>query len=155
MTTFYSIPVAAHVKQPDGSLGQAVTVLAGADMDACEAIGKLPHRALKTDAVATRDGGRHRWFFKLISTVHKNLPDGVYMTAEELRSELLIAAGHSVTYTNWRGETKQEAKSIAWSNMDETAFGALVDQVIHVICQEIIPGFSTEDAEMAVLEVMG
>lgn len=151
----YCRKVVARIKQPDGHYGPPVWVLVGAGPEDCERIAKAPERPLKTSIVAPRDGGRHRWFFKLAQTVYQNLPDGVHMTFDKFREELLISAGHWELYTDWRGNTKRQAKSIAWAKLDETEFNALCDQVVHVICQEIIPGFTTKDAEAAVLEVMG
>lgn len=151
---FYSRKVRAKIQQPDGTYGAVSWALVGDGPSGYEAIAKLPSSPLKTSAVAPRDGGRHRWFFKLVSVVHENLPDGVHMDREDLREYLLIKAGFWRSYTDPHGNTHIRARSIAWSQLDETAFKELTDRVIHVVCQHIIPGF-TYDGESAVFEVMG
>lgn len=153
MTEFYTRKVQAHIRQPDGSLGASTWVLAADCLTSHEMIAKLPQRPLKTTATAPRDMSRHRYFFKLIATVHQNLPDGVHKSFEDLREELLIMAGHHRTVVTLEGEVKLKAKSIAGSALDDTAFIHLIDRVIHVICQKVIPGF-TYDGESAVLEMI-
>lgn len=75
----------------------------------------------------------HRKFFALINLVFQNQEQ--YNSIEHLRKDLIIASGHYEERYNFEGVQIFEPKSISFSNMDETEFNQLYNDVVDTICK--------------------
>jgi len=74
----------------------------------------------------------HRKFFALLKIAYENQSD--YRLMEDLRRDLIITSGHYEEVVNAiTGEVYKIAKSISFSNMDETEFSKIYEDVKDVI----------------------
>jgi hypothetical protein len=74
----------------------------------------------------------HRKFFALLKIAYENQSD--YRLMEDLRRDLIITSGHYEEVVNViTGEVYKIAKSISFSNMEETEFNLIYNDVKEVI----------------------
>jgi hypothetical protein len=74
----------------------------------------------------------HRKFFALLKIAYENQSD--YRLMEDLRRDLIITSGHYEEVVNFMtGEVYKIAKSISFSNLDETEFNLIYNDVKEVI----------------------
>ena len=74
----------------------------------------------------------HRKFFALLKIAYENQSD--YRLMEDLRRDLIITSGHYEEVVNAiTGEVYKIAKSISFSNLDETEFSLIYEDVKNVI----------------------
>jgi len=74
----------------------------------------------------------HRKFFALLKIAYENQSD--YRLMEDLRRDLIITSGHYDEVVNFMtGEVYKIAKSISFSNMEETEFNLIYNDVKEVI----------------------
>lgn len=74
----------------------------------------------------------HRKFFALLKIAYENQSD--YRLMEDLRRDLIITSGHYEEVVNAiTGEVYKIAKSISFSNMEETEFSFIYNDVKDVI----------------------
>lgn len=97
-------------------------------------IKKLPlNEVVEVEIKRKRNIKFHKKFFALINLVFQN--QEVYTNIEHLRKDLIIASGHYELRHNIEGLEIAEAKSISFSNMDETEFNDLYNSVVDTICK--------------------
>lgn len=73
------------------------------------------------------------------------------------RKDLTILAGHYEAVTNLRGEVRLEAKSLSFSNMDDTEFETVYRDVLNVAWDRVLKGrgyLSAADVDRAVEELL-
>lgn len=86
----------------------------------------------------------HRKFFALLKIAYENQSD--YRLMEDLRRDLIITSGHYEEVVNAiTGEVYKIAKSISFSNLDETEFSLIYEDVKNVIIQWL--GIDNESLE--------
>ena len=86
----------------------------------------------------------HRKFFALLKIAFENQSD--YRLMEDLRRDLIISSGHYDEVVNRiTGEVYKIAKSISFSNMDDTEFNLIYNDVKEVIVKWL--GIDNEDLE--------
>jgi len=91
----------------------------------------------------------HRKFFALLKIAYENQSD--YRLMEDLRRDLIITSGHYEEVVNAiTGEVYKIAKSISFSNLDETEFSLIYEDVKNVIIQWL--GVSNEDLETEIAQ---
>jgi hypothetical protein len=91
----------------------------------------------------------HRKFFALLKIAYENQSD--YRLMEDLRRDLIITSGHYEEVVNViTGEVYKIAKSISFSNMEETEFSLIYEDVKNVITQWL--GVSNEDLETEIAQ---
>jgi hypothetical protein len=91
----------------------------------------------------------HRKFFGLLKIAYENQSD--YRLMEDLRRDLIITSGHYEEVVNFMtGEVYKIAKSISFSNMEETEFSKIYEDVKEVIIKWL--GVSNEDLETELLQ---
>ena len=74
----------------------------------------------------------HRKFFALLKIAYENQSD--YRLMEDLRRDLIITSGHYEEVVNYMtGEVYKIAKSISFSQMDDTEFNNIYNDVKEVI----------------------
>lgn len=84
----------------------------------------------------------HRKFFALLKIAYENQSD--YRLMEDLRRDLIITSGHYEEVVNYMtGEVYKIAKSISFSNMDETEFNNIYNDVKEVVVKWL--GIDNED----------
>jgi|688.fasta_scaffold370257_3 hypothetical protein len=103
----------------------------------------------------------HRKLFALISVVFPH--QSVWLTREDLRESLLIAAGHCeavqamitdpTTKKRVLGEVWR-AKSISFKALDQKGFEAVYDRVVHIILDKILKGVDRADLDREVEEIL-
>lgn len=86
----------------------------------------------------------HRKFFALLKIAYENQSD--YRLMEDLRRDLIITSGHYEEVVNAiTGEVYKIAKSISFSNMEETEFSLIYEDVKNIIIQWL--GIDNESLE--------
>jgi hypothetical protein len=108
-----------------------------------------------------RNVAHHRKLFALVSVVFPH--QTTWLTREDLRKNLLIAAGHCKTVkalitdptTGKRvvGEV-WEAESISFKALDQKGFEAVYDRVVHIILDKILKGVDRADLDREVEEIL-
>lgn len=83
----------------------------------------------------------------------KGLP--VQKNFDRFRRDVIIAAGYYDVVVNIKGETRAEAKSIAFGNMSEEEFGKLYNAVADVLLHKILKSYTKDDLESVVNELIG
>jgi len=90
----------------------------------------------------------HRKFFALLKIAYENQSD--YRLMEYLRRDLIITSGHYEEVVNAiTGEVYKIAKSISFSNMDETEFSLIYNDVKDVIVRWLGIDNETLETEIA------
>lgn len=101
-----------------------------------------------------RSINRHRWFFALVNLIFEN--QSHYKTRDELLTVLKIRLGHcDVVVDHTTGEVIRTPKSIAFHNMDETAFAAFCDRTVQLVCEEFIPKLPEGDLRRELADIVG
>lgn len=86
----------------------------------------------------------HRKFFALLKIAYENQSD--YRLMEDMRRDLIITSGHYEEVVNAiTGEVYKIAKSISFSNLDDTEFTLIYEDVKDVIIRWI--GIDNETLE--------
>jgi hypothetical protein len=119
-----------------------------------DALRKIKNGAvLKVEVKQPRNIRAHRLFWGLMSLVWQQLDENEYPTVEDLAARVKIATGHRTRIELGDGTVGFIPKSIAFHQMDETAFRDFLDRSIHLVVTKILPGVT--DAEIRhELEVM-
>ena len=105
----------------------------------------------------------HRKFFAMLNLgfdaweppalEYRGLP--VVKNFERFRKDCMVAAGYYEAVVNLKGEVRAEAKSIAFSNMDEGEFEAVYGKVADVLLQRVLTKYTRADLDRVVNELMG
>ena len=105
---------------------------------------------------------QHRKFFALLNfafdcwePVHEQEFKGLPVTKEfeRFRKDVTIAAGYVDYVVNLRGETRAEAKSVAFDSMDEDEFAALYYRVAETLIAMVLKRYTREDIDHVVAEL--
>lgn len=120
--------------------------------------------ALAASWSAVRNAKFHRKFFALLKLGfdHWEAPrmeyrgEAVEANFERFRKDVTILAGHYVPVVNLRGEVRLEAKSIAFSRMNELEFNDLYRDVFNVLWSRVLQSSyaSPEEVERVLNEMM-
>lgn len=141
-----------------GFLVKPGEVLIPADDETTERISKMPFDSLiRGDFKKIRSPGNHRRFFALMDIAFDAFDP--YDTAtlknrEQLRSDLIIAAGYYTTIVNLDGELMLKAKSMSFSSMEEVEFKELFNRVAQVVLDRILTNYTRADLDEVVEKVM-
>lgn len=128
--------------------------LVPADRISAELLSELAaDKQLKCEVTQPRNLKHHNKFFALIHVVFPH--QSAYLTRDDLRDELTIAAGHFHMVKDIRtGQMKAVADSIAFDKLDQDAFTAFYDAAVNIILTRILPGVSKRDLEDQVLAIL-
>lgn len=128
--------------------------LVPADRISAELLAELAaDKQLKCEITQPRNLKHHNKFFALIHAVFPH--QSAYLTRDDLRDELTIAAGHCHMVKDLRtGQMKAVADSIAHDKMDQTAFEPFYDACVNIILTRILPGVSKRDLEDQVMDIL-
>lgn len=86
-----------------------------------------------------RNPAFHRKYRALVRHVYQSC-GGQWRSPEDLHVELKIRCGHYTEHLTARGELVYVPDSTAFDRMDETVFARFYDDVIRLICSEVVPG---------------
>lgn len=112
-----------------------------------------PDARLRCEITQPRNVKHHNKFFALIHVVFPH--QSVYLTRDDLRDELTIAAGHFHMVKDLRtGQMKAVADSISFAKMDQKAFEPFYDAVVDIVLTRILPGVGKRDLEDQVLSIL-
>ena len=112
-----------------------------------------PEARLRCAITQPRNLKHHNKFFALLHVVFPH--QSAYLSRDDLRDELTIAAGHFHMVKDLRtGQMKAVADSIAFDKMDQKDFEPFYDAVVQIILTKIILGVSKRDLETQVLEIL-
>lgn len=104
-----------------------------------EELAKIPvGKLLKVEATHSRSTQHHRKYMALVRLIWEN--QSRYPTVDLLNAAIKVASGHYVPMHMADGTLVRVPKSISFAAMDQSAFSAFYDSVIHLVCEEIIPG---------------
>ena len=95
----------------------------------------------------------HRKFFALLNVAFEN--QDRYDDFEAFRKEVTMRAGQWEEHKHVTGTVSYTAKSIAFHNMDDLAFGELYQKAITAIIEHFMPGMDPDELSRAVDEVLG
>lgn len=128
--------------------------LAPNDPISADLLAELPAGVqLRCEVTQPRNLKHHNKFFALIHVVFPH--QSAYLTQDDLREELTIAAGHFHMRKDIRtGEMKAVADSIAFDKMDQTKFEPFYDAAVNIILTRILPGVSKRDLEDQVMDIL-
>ena len=128
--------------------------LVPADRISAELLGELAaDKQLRCEITQPRNLKHHNKFFALVHAVFPH--QSAYLSRDDLRDELTIAAGHFHMVKDIRtGAPKPVADSIAFDKMDQTGFEAFYDAAVNVILTRVLPGVSKRDLEDQVLDIL-
>lgn len=128
--------------------------LVPADRISAELLSELAaDKQLRCEITQPRNLKHHNKFFALIHVVFPH--QSAYLTRDDLRDELTIAAGHFHMVKDIQtGKPKPVADSIAFDKMDQDAFTVFYDAVVNIILTRVLPGVSKRDLEDQVLEIL-
>lgn len=73
---------------------------------------------------------------------------------DRFRKDLIILTGRYEAFYRMNGETRIEAKSIAWGSMTELEFAALYSETIDVILSRICSQYTGEELERLSMEAL-
>ena len=125
-------------------------------------IDKMPNGStVKLKFTRSRNIKFHRKWFSLARFAYDYweptpLPDPKYKNVvpekdfDRFRKDLIILAGYYDATYRMNGETRIEAKSIAFDNMDEDEFEKLFQKTIQVVLNHICKNLSEEELNNAV-----
>lgn len=118
--------------------------LTPADELAEAAMGKLKEGAtVSVEMKRARNPQRHRLYWGII---HKLFPhQDRWATPDLLHQAIKIAVGCSLDIQLPNGKTATIPQSIAFDKMSEDQFVHLLDRVIKLICEKIIPNLQESD----------
>jgi len=128
--------------------------LVPADRISAELLGDLPADAQLTCKITQpRNPKHHNKFFALLHAVFPH--QSAYLSRDDLRDELTIAAGHFHMVKDIRtGQQKPVADSIAFDKMDQKAFEPFYDAVVNIVLTRILPGVGRRDLEAQVMDIL-
>ena len=134
-------------------------VLRPADDEAREALRRIsPGVPVMVDLRQRRNVRQHRLYWKLIRTVHRNLPKDLketWPTVEKLSDAIKIALGACDGITDISGSPRHHVPhSIAFDKMDQTTFQAFFEQAVNLIRTRIVPGLAEADLEAEVMDLV-
>lgn len=95
---------------------------------------------VKCKSISYRNYEFHKKFFALIQLAFQNMPepyDKHFPTPEDLREELIKAAGFYTTHKDFNGNTVKKAESIAFDKMSQERFEQVYDKVLDLVCRMI------------------
>lgn len=105
------------------------------------------------EVIRPRSPARNAWFWAYIATVHANLSDELaakYPTPESLVAAMKVLTGHAEWFWLPDGRQVVMPKSIAFHNMDETAFAAFCERCVELANKHLLPGVDTTELRRAV-----
>ena len=97
---------------------------------------------LKVQVSRPRNIAHHNLYWALCTKIAAAIP-GDY-TAENISDVLKIKAGHCDTVRT-RDGLVMLPRSIAWSKMDQAAFGSFYERCLVIICQQWLPHLRPSD----------
>jgi len=111
---------------------------------------------------APRNGGFHRKFFAMLNVAYENhdWPEistkyGMARCSQDMfRSYVIVKAGHYNVELTPTGEVRATPKSIAFGNMEQDEFERLYSDVLDIILQEFLTGWSDDDMRKAVEQII-
>ena len=95
------------------------------------------------------------FFWALMSLVWENSDQELYPTVEDLVVHVKIATGHRRHLIFEGGEIAYVPESIAFHNMDQTAFDAFFERVCNWVAEKVLPGVTHEDLRRELEEMTG
>ena len=107
---------------------------------------------VRADVRRVRNPKQHRLWWALVTLIHGQQDE--WPTIESLSKAILCAAGHGKVIKSKSGIQTLEAKSIAFGNLDQDQFDAILEKSIRVICERILPGVKSDDLRAEVLEMI-
>lgn len=105
---------------------------------------------VQIDIVQPRNIKFHKKFFALINMVFENQER--FDNIEILRKELTIESGFYDEYIDFHGTVQRQAKSISFSNMDETEFSELYSKFINTVIR--VTGWDSDDIDENLISFM-
>jgi hypothetical protein len=125
--------------------------LVPADEQTREWLGKKKLGAtIQANATEMRNGAFFKKWWSLINLAYDYWKDDaatveykgerVQPNLERFRKDVTISAGFFEPVVNIKGELRLDAKSLKWSQMDETEFSKLYDATIQVLLQRVFNG---------------
>lgn len=114
-----------------------------------ELMAKLGSDELMVWIKKARNPRQHRKLMALVSLIFKN--QSKYPTQEQLLVAIKITAGECDTYVLGDGRVAFVPRSIAFENMEQTAFEDFYDRVIDIVTTKIIPGMKKSDLKRELL----
>jgi Protein of unknown function (DUF1367) len=99
----------------------------------------------------------HRKYFALLkfSFDHWEIGDEEYRNFDVYRKNIAILAGFYVQAYNMKGEVVLEPRSLNFGAMDDIEFDKLYQKTITVILQNVLKGYTKDDLERVVQEILG
>ena len=121
--------------------------------------GELTHADFKK----VRNYKFHRKYFALLDfafdqwepsgeLTYQGMP--VAKNKERFRKDLIILAGFYESTVNLRGEVRLEARSMAFSQMDENEFEHLYNATVDVILRRILTRYTREDLDEVINQLL-
>jgi len=95
---------------------------------------------VRCKSISYRNYEFHKKFFALIRLAFQNLPESLdnhFPTEDDLRKELIKAAGFYTTHKDFNGNTVKEAESISFEKMSQERFEKVYDRVLDLVCRMI------------------
>ena len=111
------------------------------DSDYEEAKKIKPNQVYTFEYKKPRNYQFHKKFFALIKLLFDN--QELYLNTDDLRHDLLIAAGQYTLRYNFKGEEVIEPLSVSFASMDEDQFTILYNSVLDAIVKNF--NFDRED----------
>ncbi len=115
----------------------------------CDEIGeaalrKIGHgEVIQIEIRMPRNANHHRMFWALMSIVWDNMDHERYPTVEDLVAAVKISAGLRTRIQLPNGEVGFVPGSIAFSKMDQAAFGEFYERVCDLIAKHFLPGVTS------------
>lgn len=133
---------------PDHVHNTYTDALVPMDALSLEALQKIPEGATaRVEASVPRNKQYHRFYWAMLGTIKRNLPEGVTLDLDALHQVVKLGAGckHIVKLPN--GAFYELPGSIAFDRMDETAFRQFMDNAIKFVVSDLVPGMDSEVLE--------
>lgn len=113
----------------------------------------------KAKITKDRDLPKHKRWFVLVGFAYQHWDvdetDGIAkMCFEEFRKEIIKLCGYYRQVWRLDGSFTVEAKSIAFSNMDDNEFNALYSKTIDIVLQNVLKGYTKDDLEDVVMHIL-
>ena len=133
--------------------------LAPAHEQDLEEMKKLPKdQPLRVTMRRIRNVDHHRKYFALLNYAFDcwEPPENHVgeKNFERFRKDIVILAGFYERYVRLNGETRIEAKSISFANMDQDEFDLLYQKTIDAILKYVLTNYTQDDLEAVVSQVM-
>jgi hypothetical protein len=113
----------------------------------------------KVKITKDRDPIKFRKWWAMVNFAYKNWDvdesDGIMkMSLENFRKELIKMAGFCRQVWRLDGTFTVEAESISFSKMKDQEFNILYSKTVDVILQKVLTGYTKDDLENVVLELL-